>query len=70
MLVLTRKINESFMIGEDICVTLTQINKTQVKIGIDAPKNISIMRKELLDGTTSTYTKRDNDSLGESDIDD
>jgi len=48
MLVISRKINEKVKIGEDIEIIILGIDKNQVKIGIEAPKNISIIREELL----------------------
>ena len=47
MLALSRKINESIMIGHDIEITVLEIKGEQVKLGINAPKNISIYRKEI-----------------------
>jgi carbon storage regulator len=47
MLVLTRKPNESIKIGEDIELTVLGIDGDQVKLGIQAPKNIEIHRKEI-----------------------
>ncbi|QTN00392.1 MULTISPECIES: carbon storage regulator CsrA [Sediminibacillus] len=47
MLVLTRKINEAIQIGEDIEITLIEIDGEQVKLGISAPKNVDIHRKEV-----------------------
>ncbi len=49
MLALTRKKGESIIIGEDIEVVLLGVNRDQVKLGINAPKNISIYRKEIYD---------------------
>ena len=47
MLIITRKKGESLMIGEDIEITINKIDDGSVKIGIKAPKNVSILRKEL-----------------------
>lgn len=47
MLVLTRKLNQSIQIGDDIELTILSLDKDQVKIGISAPKNIEIHRKEI-----------------------
>lgn len=47
MLALSRKINESIMLGNDIEVTVLEIKGDQVKIGINAPKSIPIYRREL-----------------------
>ena len=47
MLVLTRKIGEKLRIGDDITVTVTQVKGNRVKIGIEAPGNVRIVRGEL-----------------------
>ena len=47
MLVLTRKLNESIKIGDDVEVKIISVDGDQVKLGIDAPRNIDIHRKEI-----------------------
>jgi carbon storage regulator len=47
MLVLTRKLQESIKVGNDIEITVLAIEGDQVKLGISAPKNIEIHRKEI-----------------------
>lgn len=47
MLVLTRKLKESIMIGDEIEISVLSIEGDQVKIGINAPKNVDIHRKEI-----------------------
>ncbi len=47
MLVLSRKKDQSLMIGNDIELTIIEIQGDQVKIGLKAPKHVSIYRKEL-----------------------
>ena len=54
MLVLSRKINETIIIGDDIKVTLLGIEGDKVKLGIDAPRATRIFREELLEATRST----------------
>ncbi|MDD5373760.1 MAG: carbon storage regulator CsrA [Sulfurimonas sp.] len=49
MLVLSRKIDESIIIGDDITIKIISVEKGVVKLGIDAPKNVSIIRNELLE---------------------
>ena len=49
MLALTRKKGSSIMIGDDIEITVIGIQGEQVKLGIVAPKNISVHRKEIFD---------------------
>ncbi|TDT50620.1 carbon storage regulator CsrA [Fonticella tunisiensis] len=48
MLVVTRKQGESLVIDDNIEITVLEIQGGSVKIGIEAPKNISILRKELI----------------------
>ena len=47
MLALSRKINESIMIGHDIEITVLEIKGEQVKLGISAPKSVPLYRKEI-----------------------
>lgn len=49
MLVLSRKLNEKIVIDENIEITIVGIENGKVQLGIDAPRQIEIMRKELLD---------------------
>lgn len=48
MLVLTRKVGESIIIGQDIEVTILSVKNDQIKIGINAPKSLEVFRKELI----------------------
>lgn len=47
MLIITRKKGESIMIGDDTEITISKIDDGSVKIGIEAPRNVNILRKEL-----------------------
>lgn len=47
MLVLSRKKDQSIMIGEDIEITILAIEGDQIKLGINAPRSIEIQRKEI-----------------------
>lgn len=57
MLVLTRKLNQSIQIGDDIELTVLSLDKDQVKIGISAPKHIDIHRKEIYISIQDENTK-------------
>lgn len=47
MLIITRKKGQSFMIGDDIEITISKLEDGSVKLGIEAPKEVTILRKEL-----------------------
>lgn len=47
MLILTRRVGEVLRIGDDVSVTILSIKGNQVRIGIDAPDNLSIHREEI-----------------------
>lgn len=49
MLVLTRRVGESIVIGDDIIVRVVSVDGNQVKIGTDAPKSVSVNRQEICD---------------------
>jgi carbon storage regulator len=48
MLVLTRKLTEKLFIGDDICVTVVSLEGGKVRLGIEAPREVSIVRAELV----------------------
>ena len=47
MLVLTRQTNERILIGEDIVIEVREVRGNQVRIGIEAPKHVPVVREEL-----------------------
>ena len=47
MLILTRRIGESVVIGDDIKLTVLGVKGSQVRLGIDAPKTVSVHREEI-----------------------
>jgi carbon storage regulator len=56
MLVLTRHIGDSIVIGDDIEITIVEIQGDKAKIGINAPKSITVLRKELIDEAKKANT--------------
>lgn len=54
MLILTRRIGETLQIGDQITVAVVAINGNQVRVGIDAPNDVKVMREELLDDKRGT----------------
>ncbi len=63
MLILTRKLGERIIIGDYIVVTLLEIKGAQAKIGIEAPKNITVHRHEI-------YERIKEENIGSSDVND
>lgn len=47
MLILSRKVDEKIKIGDDITLTIIEIHGDQVKIGVEAPKNVKVFRQEV-----------------------
>jgi carbon storage regulator len=47
MLVLSRKLGQSFHVGPDVRVTIVKIDRNSVRIGIDAPDQVSVQREEI-----------------------
>ncbi len=56
MLVLTRRVDETLHIGDDVQVTVLGVKGNQVRLGIDAPKSVHILREELLTSKRSKTT--------------
>ncbi|MHC4269178.1 MAG: carbon storage regulator CsrA [Planctomycetota bacterium] len=63
MLILTRKLDESIIIGENIQISIVDISKINIKLGINAPKNIAIYREEVF-----LKIKEENKNASSSDI--
>jgi carbon storage regulator len=49
MLILTRRVGEAVVIGEEVTVTVLGVKGNQVRIGVDAPKTVSVHREEIFD---------------------
>jgi carbon storage regulator len=49
MLILSRKINEKIMIGDDISISIIEVRGDQVRLGVDAPRSVKVFRQEVFD---------------------
>ena len=58
MLILTRKAGETLMVGEDVTVTVMAVNGNQVRIGINAPKDVEVHREEIYERIKEEKTQQ------------
>ena len=63
MLILTRRVGETVMIGNDVTVTILGVKGNQVRVGINAPKNVAVHREEIYE---RIKRERQGDSQGDS----
>ena len=62
MLILTRRVNETLMIGDDVTITVLEIRGNQVRLGVKAPKNISVHREEVYQKINSSSAESSGDN--------
>ena len=62
MLILTRRVGESLRIGDEVSVTVLGIKGSQVRIGVNAPKSVSVHREEVYDRINGENPKNSEDS--------
>lgn len=58
MLILTRRIGESLMIGAEVTVTVMAVKGNQVRLGINAPKDVAVHREEIFDRIKQEKTQQ------------
>jgi carbon storage regulator len=63
MLILTRRIDESIIIGDDITITVLGVKGNQVRLGVNAPKTVSVHREEIYHRIKQEQTTGDNEPL-------
>lgn len=68
MLILSRKLDESIMIGKDIELKVISIDGSSVKLGIDAPKDVDIIRHELYSAVKGSNLEAGNQSIDKESI--
>jgi len=58
MLILTRRVGETLMIGDEITVTVLEVKGSQVRIGVNAPKEVAVHREEIYERVKAEKNKQ------------
>ncbi len=58
MLILTRKTGESLLVGDDVEITVLSVRGSQVKLGVNAPKDIAVHRQEIYQKIKDTKSQQ------------
>ena len=59
MLILTRRVGETLMIGDDVTVTVLGVKGNQVRVGVSAPKDVSVHREEIYERIKNEQNTQD-----------
>ncbi len=62
MLILTRRIGETLMIGDEVTVTVLGVKGNQVRLGVNAPKDVAVHREEIYEKINQQDGTQDNNS--------
>lgn len=66
MLILTRRVGETLMVGDDVTVTVLGVKGNQVRIGVNAPKEVAVHREEIYERIKRERAAANDDSNGNS----
>ena len=64
MLILTRRVGESLIIGDDVTITVLGVKGNQVRIGVNAPGDVAVHREEILDRIQADSVADDDEESG------
>jgi len=67
MLILTRRVGETLMVGDEVTVTVLGVKGNQVRIGVNAPKDVAVHREEIYDRIRKEGTGEDAGDASEDD---
>ena len=62
MLILTRRIGETLMVGDDVTITVLGVKGNQVRIGVNAPKDVAVHREEIYERIQSEKASNDTEN--------
>jgi len=64
MLILTRRVGESLIIGDDVTITVLGVKGNQVRIGVNAPRDVAVHREEILNRIQADAASDQNEDEG------
>ena len=65
MLILTRRVGETLMIGDDVTVTVLGVKGNQVRIGVNAPRDVAVHREEIFERIRQEKTHEEEGTSGQ-----
>jgi carbon storage regulator len=63
MLILTRRVGESVMIGEEVTITVLRVKGNQVRLGVNAPRSVSVQREEIFERIKSEGAESETEAV-------